>query len=173
MPARRRFLGLVGTTLAAGLSGCASSVPLLGGPPEIHERTPDAVDRDVPASMGEETPSPFATLVVGESGTQTHQVWVWNRTDDRRQIAVSVGPDESAEPWFARTYAFDAGSVLAIELRASRRYVIGVETVGREKTVDVPRSWFDCNDSATDVLVGEAETKVQTISTSMKCGDLW
>lgn len=95
---------------------------------------------------------------------------MWNRTDERRKIAVSIGPDGSSEPWFERTYAFDAGSVLAIELRASRRYAIGVETGDRRKTVDVPRSRFDCNDSATDVLVGEQETKAQTISTSVDCG---
>jgi len=36
----------------------------------------------------------------------------------------------------------------------------------------VLESQFDCNDSATDVVVREDEIKTQTISTSMSCGGL-
>ena len=60
-----------------------------------------------------------------------------------------------------------------MELRKSRKYGIGIAVGNRSKTVTVPRSQFDCNESATDVLVEEGETRSQTVQTSMGCGGGW
>ncbi|MFC4550165.1 MULTISPECIES: hypothetical protein [Halorussus] len=172
-PTRRRFLGLAGTALIAGLAGCASSVPFVGGPPAVRQESGDTVKRRLPIPFAEETPTPFAALVVGKSGTQTHQVWVWNRTGERREIKVGIGPGGSQNPWFERSYDFEPESVLAMELRKSRKYGIGIAVGNRSKTVGVPRSQFDCNESATDVLVEEGKTRSQTVQTSMGCGGEW
>lgn len=116
------------------------------------------------------TESTVTTLAVGR-GSNSHQVWVYNGTDQRREFTVEIG-DPDAEPWYRRTYAVGPAANVAIDLRASRRYAVTVRVGDRAKTVAVPESRFDCNDSATDVVVRDDEIASRSISTSMDCGGL-
>ncbi|WP_158055532.1 hypothetical protein [Halorussus halophilus] len=166
MVSRRNFLALGASSLSLGLAGCTSSLPF-GGPPEVREQSDDSIERKVPAPFSEPA-KPFASLVVGEGSNQTHQVWVWNRTDGDREIGVRIGPEDG--PWFEQSFDFVAEDALAIDLRPAREYELGVQVEGREKEVTVEKSQFDCNESATDVLVKKTETTTQTISTQMGCG---
>jgi hypothetical protein len=71
---------------------------------------------------------------------------------------------------FSRSYDLNADTNLAIDLRESRAYAITVRVDGRAETVEVPESRFDCNDSATDVVVREDEIKTSSIRTDIGCG---
>lgn len=167
MVTKRQFLALGTSSLVFGLSGCTASVPFVGHP-EVRERPDDPLERVVPRVFSEGTPPPISTLVVGEGTNQTHQVWVWNRTEERRAIELRIGPE--SDPWFEQSYEFDADDSLAIDLRTAREYEMFVTVGDRETRVRVEKSDFDCNESATDVLVKKTETVTQTISTDAGCG---
>ncbi|MFC4447559.1 hypothetical protein [Halorussus aquaticus] len=169
MPSRRAFLAVGGAGLAASLSGCLSSVPLAGGPPEVREES-DPPDRGVPSAIHDLSANATrATLAVGR-GSQHHQVWIWNATGRSREVTLGIGGAPDEEPWFRERYALDADANLAIDLRESRKYAIAVEVGDRQKIVEVRKSQFDCNDSATDVAIRDDEMESQTISTAMGCG---
>jgi hypothetical protein len=169
---RRDLLTVGGSALASSLSGCISSVPFVGGSPEVREESGDSLDRRVPTALPDlSADSTVAALAVGR-GTNSHQVWVWNETGRRQAFEIEIGSGPDADPWFSRRYDLDADANLAIDLRESRAYAITVRVDGRAETVEVPESRFDCNDSATDVAVREDEIGTQTISTSMGCSGL-
>lgn len=171
---RRRFLAVGGSALTASLSGCLSSVPFVGGPPAVREQSGEVPDRTVPATLVEfSEESVVTTLAVGDGGTSGETVWIWNETDQRRKIAVELRGRSDADPWFRGSYDLDSGAGLALDLRTPRNYAISVGVDGREKTVTVPESRFDCNDSATDVALRAETIETQTVSTTMDCGGLW
>ncbi|NEU55726.1 hypothetical protein [Halorussus sp. MSC15.2] len=166
---RRRLLAVGGAGLAASLSGCLSSVPLVGGPPDVREES-EPPDRGVPSAIHDlSANATVATLAVGR-GSNHHQVWVWNATGRSREVSVEIGGASDEELWFRERYALDADANLAIDLRESREYAITVGVGDRQKIVEVQKSQFDCNDSATDVAIRDDEIESQTISTAMGCG---
>ena len=171
---RRELLAPGGSALATSLSGCASAVPSVGGPPEVREESGEIPDRTVPATLvafSEE--AVVTTLAVGDGGASGETVWVWNETGQRREMTVELGGESDPNPWLSGTYGLDSGSGLALDLRTPRNYAIAVGVDGRTETVTVPESQFDCNDSATDVAVRPETIETQTISTTMGCGGLW
>ncbi|WP_137284742.1 hypothetical protein [Halorussus salinisoli] len=169
---RRRLLAVGGSALAASVSGCLSSVPLVGGPPEVREKSGESLDRSVPPAVTDlSADSTVTTLVVGR-GSNPHQVWVWNETGETQELAIEIGKPDAA-PWVRRSYDFGADANLAIDLRDARRYAVTVWVGGRERTVEIPEARFDCNDSATDVLVRGDEMETTGITTDMGCGGLW
>lgn len=85
-------------------------------------------------------------------------MWVRNGTDERREVTVKLAERADADPWFARSYGFDIGAQLAVELRTPR-----------EETVEVPKSWFDCNDSAMEAVLHEEEVEKTGVTTDMGC----
>ncbi|UPV75145.1 hypothetical protein M0R89_03525 [Halorussus limi] len=166
---RRRLLAFGGSALAASVSGCLSSVPFAGGPPDVREES-DPPDRGVPAAITDlSADATVATLAVGR-GSDHHQVWVWNATERSREVTVGIAGGADAEPWFSKRYALDAGANLAIDLRESGDYAITVGLGDREKIVEVPESRFDCNESATDVAIRADRIESASISTSEGCG---
>jgi len=71
---RRYLLAVGGSALASSLSGCISSVPSVGGPPEIREGSGDSLDRRVPTVVPDLSVGPtVAALAVGR-GSNHHQV---------------------------------------------------------------------------------------------------
>jgi hypothetical protein len=167
---RRDFLAVGGFALAASLSGCISLVPFIGGPPEVREGSGDSLDRRVPTVVPDLSVDPtVAALAVGR-GSNHHQVWVWNEIGRRRAFEIEIGGSTDTDPWFSRSYDLNADTNLAIDLRESRAYAITVRVDGRAETVEVPESRFDCNDSATDVVVREDEIKTSSIRTDIGCG---
>lgn len=171
---RRELLALGGSALVTSLSGCASAVPSVVGPPEVREESGQTPDRSVPATLVEFSEgSVGTTLVVGDGEASGETVWVWNETGQRRETTVELGGESDPNPWFSGTYGLDSGSGLVFDLRTPRNYAISVGVDDRSKTVTVPKSRFDCNDSATDVVVRAKTIETQTISTTAGCGGLW
>lgn len=131
--------------------------------------------------MVESTSSkPFWAFAVGNRDTVAnpddnlaHQVWVWNDTGRKQEVTVEIGDESDSTPWFSRSYDLGTDANLAIDLRESRAYAITVRVDGRKRTVSVSESRFDCNDSATDIVVREDEIETSGITTDMDCGGLW
>ncbi|WP_135823982.1 hypothetical protein [Halorussus ruber] len=64
----RRLLAAGGAALVSSLSGRASSVPFVGGPPEVRE-VGDVPDRSVPSTLPDSSAdSTVTTLAVGDGG---------------------------------------------------------------------------------------------------------
>lgn len=177
--------GLVASGLAGSLSGCLSS-GVLREHPEVREETGQTVERSIYTPLSDESADPaFATLLVGNRGgfhlreRNPHQVWMRNETGERRKLTIDLADDSDADPWFRRTYDADPGTRLVVELRRVRSYALtirtdyGRETSIRQETVEVPASRFDCNASATDVVVRESEIESMAATTDEGCGGLW
>jgi hypothetical protein len=99
-------------------------------------------------------------------------VWVRNDTGESRDVTVELADDTDADPWFSRRYDFERGARLVAELRSPRRYAVTIRAGDRAETVAVPKSRFDCNASATDVVVRESEMETFGITTDEGCGGL-
>ncbi|WP_135853771.1 hypothetical protein [Halorussus salinus] len=165
-------LALVGLGVAS--SGCLSSVPLVGGPPEVREETGLSPPRLQPANSTLYADSTHATLVVGDGEDRDEQIWVWNETGESRSVAIEIGGSADAKPWFRETYDLAAEANLAIDLREERDYAIRVRVGDRSETVEYPKSWFDCNATATDVVIRDEKFDVASVTTEKGCGGgLW
>jgi len=171
MATRRDSLALSGSALAASLSGCLSSGLLAGGPPEVREESGDPPARLSPAFPDLHADSTLVTLAVGDGASQDEQVWLWNETDRSLEVAVEIGGEAEAEPWFQQSYDLNADANLAIDLRESRDYAIAVGVGDRTETVEYPESWFDCNDTATDVVLRAEKFDVASIKTDQGCNE--
>lgn len=106
----------------------------------------------------------------GADGNRTSE----NETDESstaesREMLVEIGASPDADPWFRRTYEFAPDDQLVIELRTSHEYAVSVEAGDATETVEVPESRFDCNDSATDVVVRTGEIETMGITTDGGC----
>ncbi|NHN59956.1 MULTISPECIES: hypothetical protein [Halorussus] len=171
-PARRRLLALGGSALVGSLAGCTSSLSVDDGPPDVREVPGLRPDSSAPSAMPTlSAESTLTTLAVGRGGNN-HPVTAWNVTDRSRDVALEIAGEGDAEPWFRGEYALDADTNLIVDLRDPRHYAVTVRVGERSKTVDVPKSRFDCNNSATDVAIREDGIESRSISTSMACGGL-
>ena len=167
-------LALVGAGAAASLSGWLSSVPLVGGPPEVREETGPSPSRLQPANSTLYADSTHATLVVGDGDDRDEQVWVWNETGGSRAVAIEIAGSGDGEPWFRESYDLAADANLAVDLREERDYAIRVRVGDRSETVEYPKSWFDCNATATDMVIRDGKFDVASVRTDQGCGGgLW
>ena len=198
-PSRRTLLRTVGVGLSAALGGCLSSsggspttettqttestttiattdtTTTATAPPEVNEVAPADIDRGVPTgpNMGVTWNSPpFRAFAVGESpenvtDDRPHHVWVWNATEETRTIEFALTTDGGT--LFEQSTSFEPGTALAVVLREPRKYELSVTAGELEGTVTVERSRFDCNESATDVVVSANQVKTGTVSQSMAC----
>ena len=176
---RRELLRVGGSALGASaltasLSGCLSG-PLVGHP-EVREEPGQTVERAIHTPLTDETADPaFATLVVGERGgfhlgeKKPVQAWVRNATDERRVVHVGLAENVDAEPWSARSYDFDPGAQLVVELRTPGEYAVTVRTGDLSEIVEAPKSWFDCNDSAMEAVLRDGEIETTGATTEMAC----
>ncbi|WP_137284741.1 hypothetical protein [Halorussus salinisoli] len=149
----------------------------VGPPPEVREVEPDAVaDRGVPTGPNVESTAeqPFLAFAVGDrddvanpDDNLPHLVWVWNDTDDSQEVGVAV--TTGGTTLLDERYEFPARAALGFELREPRPYEFTVRASDREETVGVERSRFDCNDSATDVIVEPDEIREFSITTDLAC----
>ncbi|WP_158055531.1 hypothetical protein [Halorussus halophilus] len=145
-------------------------------PPEVREVSPSEVERSVPQSrelQHAEPTDPEIAFVVGERPEDTfahkpHLFAVWNDTESSLSVELALTSNETT--LLEQSVELDSGQQVPIELREPRRYELVVRADGREKTVTVPRSQLDCNDSATDVLVRPEEVVVGSVTTDMGCG---
>ena len=172
-PARRRLIALGGAALISSLAGCTSALPFGGGRPEVREETGESPDRDAPSAMPNlSAESTAASLAVGRGGNH-HPVWVWNASDRPRDLSLEIGGKGDEKRWFRGSYALDTATNLVVDLRDPWDYVITVRVGERSETVEIPKSRFDCNASATDVAIRDGGIESRSISTTMACGGGW
>lgn len=104
---------------------------------------------------------PFESRVLGDrDGVENpdenlpHRLRVWNEGEER-EVAVRVVGNEGGE-LLAETFSFPAGTRRSLELELLRPDVYAVEFSRPDEesaaTVYVPRAFFDCNASVTDVV---------------------
>lgn len=146
-------------------------------PPTAETAQPAAVaERGVPIVPTVESTEtrPFRAFVVGDRDGVTdpennlpHQIWIWNDTDEKREISVSLAAGGATV--LDETVEFPARAALGIELADPRRYELTARADDLEQTVEISRSQFDCNRSATDVVVRRDEITDATITTELAC----
>ncbi len=100
-----------------------------------------------------------------------HQVWLWNGGDAPRRgrlvVTVPAGTvlEESVE--------IPPDDGVAVVFRRPAAYTVAFEEDGADAPlvqIDVDPERFDCNDSATDVVVtSDGTTERSTVSTELAC----
>ncbi|SEW27415.1 hypothetical protein [Halobacterium jilantaiense] len=175
---RRALLAAVSGTLVAVAAGCLS--PADSSPPaDLSVRAIDADEyRGVPTALdtvpdGADA-TPFTGFGIGEERTDEgddppHCVWVWNATDREREL--TVGFETDANTVFERSLTFAPDACAGFVLFTPAAYTVAVEGGDWRETTTVEASWFDCNASATDVVVAEGgRLDVGSVMQSMYCG---
>lgn len=139
----------------------------------------DSVSRSVPDSLDttDVAPTPFLALSVGERSQvqsehrKPHQVWVWNDADEAHDLTLTLS--NARGTIIERTVSFEANSKVAIVLQVPSKYEFTVAIEGESETsetVEIPFSQFDCNDSASDVVVRDDGTiESGSVTTQMAC----
>lgn len=94
-----------------------------------------------------------------------------------RAGSPSAPPSRAVYPgqWSATEVREESGQT--VELRTSGGYAVTVRAGDRseaaeganEETVEVPESWFDCNDSAMEAVIREGEIEKTGITTDEGC----
>jgi hypothetical protein len=185
---RRTLLAGLGTTLATGLTGCAA----LGSatestPTDTPTPPPDASRNEAGANGGsddtgqsESRPQAVHETVVlpwtdtPTESTQPHDLRFWNAVDGRRELTVTVSPQESSTlTGVTTTHRVPAHEAVAVELRQPATYTVSVQVGGTQVTAfELAEDWFDCNASSTLVELGPdgAVDRTET-STLVACVD--
>ncbi|MFC4550166.1 MULTISPECIES: hypothetical protein [Halorussus] len=163
-------------TTAGGTEKTTTGAPTTDSePPAVREVAPSDVDRGVPRARDlrrTEATDPELAFAVGERPAdtfahKTHVVAVWNDTEAALSVALVLTTDGTT--LLDRTVELDPGQPGLVELREPRAYELTIRAGDRAETVTVERSRLDCNNSATDVLVGPENVETSTITTSMAC----
>lgn len=177
--ARRQFLYSAAGTVTVLAAGCLSSSSATVEPDDLDVRRVDAAShRSVPTLSNDaiETTDldPFVGLGVGDERTDEgddppHCVWVWNGTESRRELTLDL--ELAAGDVFSRTFDFASESSGGVVLFTPAEYTVAVSGPNWRQTVSIPDSRFDCNASATDVVVVEpGQLNHGTVTTDMECG---
>lgn len=160
-----------GTEATAGTDSTTRSEP-----PAVREVDPSAVaSRGVPEpGVDSAAHEPFRAFAVGTrdgvanpDDNLPHGFWVWNDTDETQTVEVTLATGGTT--LLDDAYEIPVREALGVELREPRAYEWTVRHGDREKAEDIPRRQFDCNRSATDVIVRDAEIKRMTITTELAC----
>ena len=145
-------------------------------PPEVGTVDPAEIDRGVPLGLQtdvEWSDPPFRAFAVGQSpanvrDNRPHHVWVWNGTDEVRTVELALTTEGTT--LLEDSFEVEPHAALAVVLRDPRDYELTIRSGELSGTASVERSRFDCNQSATDVIVNAAEILSGTITQSMACG---
>ncbi len=182
-----RRVGAAGTVgslagcLGAAVPGDSSGADGDAGTTETETgTTPDETE----TSDGTETPdetetaSDGADAVIGDRSAvafpetnKPHAVTVKNAAADSTRLDLSVSAEGRGEVW-ARTVELPSGGAFELRLVAPAHYTVTVCRAadgGVAAEVDVPLSWFDCNDSGTTVELTADGAETTTFTTEMAC----
>ena len=139
---------------------------------------PPTTETETPG--GTETPD-GATASIGDRSNvafpdenEPHLVTVTNAAADPATLDLSVAAEGRGEVW-ARTVELAADGTFELRLVEPAHYTVAVRRTagGSDVTaeVDVPLSYFDCNDSGTTVEVTVDDVSATTHATMMACPD--
>jgi hypothetical protein len=183
---RRDLLATIGT----GAVGIADPINVRkrgrGQETPTAESTPTSDGFDGIASTADQ---PFATILVGSrqgvrnpENNQPHTLRIWNDAESARSIGLRLfRGGTGATAALDRTVEFPADGYLTLRLLEPAEYGLSVSPGGRGddtatengttgERIAVPRQRFDCNDSVTEIAVGEDGTvRFRTVSTEIGC----
>lgn len=123
-----------------------------------------------------EPDDPFASETIGSrdgvenpDDNRPHGVAVWNAADRERSLTVAVRRGSATV--FDRTLTFPADGYLSLTLAEPADYTVSLHAGDEHLAdVDVGRSWFDCNSSATQIgVLGDGEVRSTSVSTMVAC----
>lgn len=170
MPSRRSLLQ--NTTAGATIlfAGCLSS--------GANETTTPNTDTATPPRWHVKEPVEMVTVGTperrspDESPRYRHQIRVWNRLSEEREVTVELaGPEQTRVD---ETVAIPVNEQFGIKIFEKATYELSVDLLGSEtaESFDVPKSVVDCNYSV-DVVAfyGQSRSSVKSRSTSLDCND--
>lgn len=196
---RRGFLAMTASVLATGCieTGGQSTTAPDDGPPTHDQTEPDTDGNDQPdnrTSAGTSGDNPantpiefhpeefYKTVSVGSRSAVSNPdenlpraFGIWNSTDQKREVSVSVEEDgENEQPLLASSYTIPADQLLQIVLEEPATYTVEIRLrqSGATLTKTVARTEFTCNSATTQVAIEEDGTLPHTIvSTTAVCDD--
>ncbi|EJN57022.1 hypothetical protein [Halogranum rubrum] len=161
----------------------ATASPTPRAPDALAVEELDSASRSVPDALDttDVASTPFLALSVGERSQvqsehrKPHQVWVWNDADEAHDLTLTLS--NARGTIVERTVSFEANSKLVVVLQVPSAYEFTVAVKGEgageidaSETVEIPFSQFDCNDSATDVVVrDDGSIESSSVTTEMAC----
>lgn len=180
---RRTLLGGLGTTLATGVAGCAGFGSADGSTQTDTPTTPSDESRDGAGDtagsddtdQSESRPQTIHETAVlpwtdtPRESTRPHDLRAWNAVDGRREVAVTVSPEESSTlTRLTTSHRVPANEAVAVELRQPATYVVSVQVEGTQVTAfELAEDWFDCNASSTLVELGPDGVVDRTETTTL------
>ena len=186
---RRTVIGGLGATLGAGLAGCtgfgSAAEPTDSGETATPTETVSQHDDATPGGDGtaqSETDGPAVvreTVVVSWEGTpedniRPHDLRFWNVADRRRELTVTVSPDDPETlTGLTTSHHVPSNEAVAIELRQPATYGVTVQVDGTQVTTfELGENWFDCNNSFTRIEIAADDSVDRTeVSTMLACTD--
>ena len=190
---RRNLLEALTGTLAVGLTGCSalegtnktlnSSPGTPTGEPTNSQQARLNTNERKETSDGESNDGRPATIhdslvIPGKAGDdsteiQPHTVRLYNEIDGERAIGLTLVPQDGDGPLGTVSASFDvaAGEGVGVELQHPATYSITVTVAGTIVTqFDLNDSWFDCNNSATNIELGaHGDVDRTEITTFLDC----
>ncbi|QLD84251.1 hypothetical protein HWV23_00525 [Natronomonas halophila] len=168
-------------TFLAG-SGAVLSAPLVGRLPVLPDSATDGNDTPGADDSVSFDPDRVQTeLDVGSregvtdpEDNQPHGVSVWNATSDTTSVEVRLVDAAADRTVLDLTSELAADAAIECSLLEPSTYRLRVRVPEMEaaETADVPRSWFDCNSSGTQVSILEGgRIESQMFSTLVACTD--
>ncbi|MFB6094722.1 MAG: hypothetical protein ABEJ77_07245 [Halanaeroarchaeum sp.] len=171
---RRAFLrGLAGL---AGLAGCVAPGP--------SDRTTTAPDLPYPSSDDEldayEPTRTDRTLTLGSregvsdpQGDGPHDLVLWNAVPTTRSVALRIRDRVDDETVHSGDVAIPGDAELRVRLLEPGAYVVEmhVPSASLSETLGVPRAYFDCNASRTEIGLFAERIDSRVFTTLMACSD--
>lgn len=112
--------------------------------------------------------------VTAPNDNRPHGVVVWNATPDTATVEVRIIDTEADRTVLELTSELSADAAIEFALLEPSTYRLRVRNRDAEatETMEVPRSWFDCNGSSTQVSVLEnGRIESQMVTTLLACTD--
>jgi hypothetical protein len=171
---RRTFLAGSGAVLSAPLVG---RLPTL---PESASRGNDTPGADDPVSFDPERAQTELDVgsregVADPEDNRPHGVSIWNATSKTTTVEVRLVDAAADRTVLELTSELAADAAIECSLLDPSTYRLRVQVPGMEatETAAVPRSWFDCNSSVTQVSILEGgRIESQMFSTLVACTDV-
>jgi hypothetical protein len=172
---RRTFLAGAGTALSAPLVG---RLPIPAD--ATHDRTDDVADSpDLdsfdPTEVRTELSVGSREGVADPEDNRPHGVSVWNAMPEASAVEVRIVDvaDDRTVLELTTQLAADATVEFSLLEPSTYRLDIRVPAMDANETVEVSRSWFDCNGSSTQVGVFEdGRIDSRTVTTLLACADV-
>ncbi len=175
---RRQVLAALGSSTALAMAGCLAAGPSSpdDGPTDTTTTTNGST---TPGDAGKFNPGaddPFQILEVGSrehvdfpENQGPHVTRVWNAADEQRTLTLTL--DSENGPGLDRTLEFPADGWVKLVANEPADYTLVISEDGtRAGELVISRSWFDCNDSWTNVVVSQGgELSSSTLSTELAC----